>query len=277
MLESQNHEHSFFSTFTYEVEPDGQTLVKEHITSTMHRLRDRARQISRSVRFFAVGEYGEITHRPHYHAAIFGLRPEHQQLITESWSSLDCVESGAKPGMVDHRHLSLQFAQYIAGYVTKKLTDPADERLDGRAPEFSVMSRRPGIGMPALVSIIECLNTSWGAAYIGRHKDVPVAFSCGARVLPLGSYMRSKLRTYFFGDHRQPACAKEHRRETHEAEVYGHLPPLPIDAALFDRIEAMAIYHQTKEEYLKAQSMKRAQRARQVAKRHAIHQSMRKI
>lgn len=277
MLEAQNHEHSFFSTFTYEVEPCGQTLIKEHLSGTLHRLRDRARQVSKTVRFFGVGEYGDLSGRPHYHAAIFGLQRADSELITKSWEGLDGMGDSAKPGLVDHRDLSLQFAQYIAGYVTKKLTKPSDPRLNGRAPEFSVMSRRPGIGMPSLVSIIETLNTSWGAAYIARHRDVPVAFSCGARVLPLGSYMRGKLRSFFFGDHRQPREAKDFIRETEQDKITGHLPPLPIDASIFDRLEALSITFQTQEAYLLKKRQKHLQRARQIAKRHAINNSRKQI
>lgn len=232
MLEAQCHEHSFFSTFTYEEVPRGGTLVKSHISSTFHRLRKLAAGRSKTVRFFAVGEYGDQLARPHYHAAVFGLAPEESELITRAWHGLRDTEHGARAGFCYHGSLTPDSASYIAGYVTKKLNkknDPAVlARLGEKHPEFSVMSRRPGIGMLRLEAFIDALNTRDGARYFAKFKDVPVAFSIGGRMLPIGRVMRGHLRMFFFGESGMPPAAKEAREKEFYAEL---LPFVPADAS----------------------------------------------
>lgn len=274
MLEAQCHEYSFFSTFTYEVEPDGRSLVKSHISETMHRLRASARGASRTVRFYAVGEYGDRGGRPHYHAAIFGLGPSDVGLIDRAWQGIDGVENGPRAGITHHGVLAPDAAAYITGYITKKLTRPDSRGLDGRAPEFAVMSRNPGIGLLALPMLVECFNTSAGALYMSLHGDVPAAIAVGGRSLPLGNFLRGKLRAFFFGDHRQPRSGADVRGlKAHEKfleETYAELPPLQVDSptfALYERWAQAHSLHKVKE-VTAAQ-----QRARNVAGRHKIMMS----
>lgn len=83
-------------------------------------------------------------------------------------------------------------AGYVAGYVTKKLTAADDERLLGRHPEFSRMSLRPGIGadfMHDVASTIMQFNLEEAT-----QGDVPSSLRHGSRTLPLGRYLRRKLR-----------------------------------------------------------------------------------
>lgn len=238
MLEAQSHSYSSFNTFTYEVEPDGRFLNKAEFSASLHRLRELARRSSgRAVRFYGIGEYGDQLGRPHYHAAIFGLLPEDAPLIDRAWTDrTGCVPASGKPGFVHHGALTPQSAEYITGYVTKKLTKSDDPRLDGRPPEFAVMSRRPGIGTPSIVSLIETLNTADGALYIARFKDVPAAFQVGTRLLPLGGHIRRLLRLHFFGEETQPKAAKAaHNRRFYE-NIEAHLPPLPIHASEAEKL-----------------------------------------
>lgn len=92
------------------------------------------------IRYFAVGEYGEITGRPHYHAAIFGLGMVHSKYIQEKWG-LGYTYTG---------DLTKDSASYMTEYIMKGWN--ANEKrtnviaLQGRNPEFATMSRRPGIG-----------------------------------------------------------------------------------------------------------------------------------
>lgn len=279
MLESQNHAHTFFSTFTYAEEPYPSSLRKGHLTSFMHRLRSAARRRGiRSVRYFGVGEYGERFARPHYHAAIFGLGPDDTEFINDAWSFNDRRFGPGLgiPGTTDHRTLSPALAEYIAGYVTKKMTAKTDPRLDGREPEFAVMSRRPGIGAAALEPLIEALNTSEGALYFSRHHDVPAAFTVGGRSLPIGSHLRGLLRLFFFGESTQPKQAKDHHNRVFfkEALAQHHVFNLPETATSFDLARLLDTfstasgldYHQRLQ-----------QKGRQVAARHRIKTSMRKL
>lgn len=63
--EASLHERNAFVTLTYEDAPPA--LVKEDLQKFFKRARH-----SFDFRYFACGEYGEATHRPHYHALIFG-------------------------------------------------------------------------------------------------------------------------------------------------------------------------------------------------------------
>lgn len=90
--------------------------------------------------------------------------------------------------------LSPQSMAYVAGYVTKKLTKADDSRLQGRAPEFSRMSLRPGIGAPSMDSVATALATKAGAQLVSRLGDVPLTLMHGQQSMPLGRYLRTRLR-----------------------------------------------------------------------------------
>lgn len=101
-------------------------------------------------------------------------------------------------GGIDNGTLEPESAGYVAGYVTKKLTNPEDDKarrfLNGRYPEFARMSNRPGIGAKAAEKIAQALLSSFGPQMMTEHGDVPVSLSHGGRSFPLGRYLRQKLR-----------------------------------------------------------------------------------
>lgn len=154
MLESALHKSTWFVTLTYAVEPEGRTLVPRDLQLFLKRLRKVV--LPETFRFFAVGEYGELTGRPHYHLIIYGL----------DRSDLACTFVGRKKtgdglifktwglGLCDVQRAGKEAFQYVAGYVIKKLTKAGAEGLDGRHPEFTRMSRNPGIGGDAALSLI---------------------------------------------------------------------------------------------------------------------------
>lgn len=82
-------------------------------------------------RYYAVGEYGSETYRPHYHVIIFGDVPE--ELIRKTWDK----------GQVHIGKLTLA----SCGYCTKYVINSKEAAMrEGRTPPFQVMSRKPGIG-----------------------------------------------------------------------------------------------------------------------------------
>lgn len=184
MLESFKHSHNAFVTLTYNEEnyPMGGNLDKKHMQDFIKRLRETVAPTR--LRYLYVGEYGEQTQRPHYHAAIFGLGRGDSSIIESCW----------RLGYTYTGDLTFQSAQYIAGYVTKKMTSPDDPRLDGRTPEFGQPSLKPGIGALALDEIIQFMETDVGAEELLRTGDVPSILMHGRTKFPLGRYLRSKLR-----------------------------------------------------------------------------------
>ena len=141
LLESLCHDHSVFVTLTYDPEhlPDadkypGGNLVKEDLQKFIKRFRKSIEP--QKVRYFGCGEYGEKSQRAHYHLVVFGIDLlSANTRINETWQKGYCSVSELNPTR----------ARYVAKYTTKRLTLPGSFS-DGRASEFSTMSRKPGLG-----------------------------------------------------------------------------------------------------------------------------------
>lgn len=184
ILEAGSHAASSFWTFTYDessVPRDGSLRPADFSRF----LKSARKSIApEKMRYFMVGEYGEETWRPHYHAALFGVLRDDPR-ISDAW----------KHGFTHSGDITPQSAAYLAGYVTKKLTSSDDVRLAGRHPEFARMSLKPGIGAMAMGPVGgSMMEDSVGAAEIARIGDVPMALRMGGGFAPLGRYLRSKLR-----------------------------------------------------------------------------------
>lgn len=179
VLESYCHEANCFATFTYrdDAVPSGGNLDPRHLQLFWKRLR-RAIE-PRKIRFFAVGEYGDRSERPHYHAAVFGLSEFEVYRLEASWPH----------GFVMAAELNTETAQYIAGYTVKKLTQKDDPRLRGRRPEFARMSNRPGIGAGAAAVIAASLRDA-----VGVGDDVPSTVRIGGKPRAVGRYLLAKVR-----------------------------------------------------------------------------------
>ncbi len=137
LWESQAHDYSSFCTLTYSPEQLPQEgLRKSDLQGFFKRLRSRLDYAKKTpIRYYACGEYGEKTKRPHYHAILFGLPHSELEEVEQSW----------KLGFSQLSEFNPARAAYVARYTMKKLTSP-DSFSDGRAPEFGIMSRKPGLG-----------------------------------------------------------------------------------------------------------------------------------
>lgn len=192
MLEARSHpQSSSFVTLTYSeeevVEEDGKkVLVREHLDQALDILRKRlARREVPKMRYFAVGEYGSETWRPHYHALIFGVEPEflkQNELLPAAWGKGFTLATEALPERI----------RYVAHYTTKKLTSPSAYGLEGRPPEFTRRSK--GLGLLWVDKFAEVFDTPTGMAALERMGDVPRHCVIDGKRWPLDHYMRSKLR-----------------------------------------------------------------------------------
>jgi len=181
LLESMCHPHAAFITLTYKDLPPNGSLEKTEFQNFIKRLRQQMPDTK--LRFFGVGEYGDSTQRPHYHAIIFGLPLDSEQHVSKAWGRGHTMVADCNQKTI----------QYVAGYCVKKMTSKDDPRLKGRAPEFALMSRRPGLGYYASIQIIESLII----ANIGAiPDDVPVSVTHYGKKWPLGRYMLTKMRDY---------------------------------------------------------------------------------
>lgn len=149
MHEKQMHEVSSFLTLTYEDKclPQNGSLRKRDLQLFMKRLRKHDGRDG--IRFYACGEYGSQLLRPHYHVLLFNRDFVDKKFVKNSGSGEPLYQSDRMRELwPDGDHyigaVSPQSCAYVARYVLKKVGNP--DAPDGCEPEFTVMSRRPGIG-----------------------------------------------------------------------------------------------------------------------------------
>lgn len=193
------------------------TLIPRDLQKFLKRFR-KAMEPSK-IRFFACGEYGDETERPHYHLAMFNV-PQcryHRSHFRRSSKGETCCDVCDRIrdtwgyGRVQVDDFNSGTAAYVAGYVTKKMTAPDDTRLNGRHPEFARMSNRPGIGHDAMEELSATLLKLDLDQLQG---DVPVTLAHGTRELPLGRYLRRKLRKLMGKDENTPQEILDQMAET---------------------------------------------------------------
>ncbi len=160
--EASLHEENCFLTLTYDDEhlpvrikslgPKARvqnSLILSDYQDFMKRLR---KKYGSGIRFFHCGEYGDALGRPHYHAVIFNhdfpdkvlhrVTPQGHRLYTS-----ESLEKLWPNGFALIGDVTFESAAYVARYVMKKVTgEPAAAHYQGRKPEYTTMSRRPGIG-----------------------------------------------------------------------------------------------------------------------------------
>lgn len=170
MHEASTHKKNSFITLTYDETHLGNNLSLD--VKDWQKFAKRSRKYlsnknltegtDEEFRFFHCGEYGDKYRRKHLHAAILGQdytedrifwkKNEHgdplyrSKLLDKLWGN----------GMAVIGELTFESAAYVARYVMKKRTGPsapehyetmgADGQVINLKPEYSSMSRNPGIG-----------------------------------------------------------------------------------------------------------------------------------
>jgi hypothetical protein len=207
LLESYGHENNSFVTLTYNEEnlplnSEGiPTLRKRDGQLFIKRLR---RRLDHPIRYYLAGEYGTAGTRginPHFHLAIFGIGKEHEETIQDAWrSEKGTGNEGEILGFTSTDLLEPASAAYIAGYVQKKNKYNQDmyEELN-IVPEYSSMSTKPAIGAHAITVLAKTLQDK--PELLTETGDVPFSLKHGKRSLPLGKYLREKLREELQLDH----------------------------------------------------------------------------
>lgn len=194
-LESLCHDQSCFVTLTYSSEhlPENGSLQPRDLQLWLKRVRFELSPIR--VRYFGVGEYGEEKNRPHYHISLFGVPWTALRVRSRYAFDPRKVElTSWRFGQAFVAEFNETTAQYISGYVVKKLTRRDDARLGpGQLPEFARMSLRPGIGKEAMRIVADSLSRS-GLLDAVDGGDVPRELKLGRRTIPLGRYLLKALR-----------------------------------------------------------------------------------
>jgi len=151
--EQHNSVSSYFVTLTYDtahvpLTPHGfMTLRKKDFQDFMKRLRKSISEYRFTgldhppVKYYACGEYGTKTNRPHYHAII--LNVPNPDLFASAWSL-----SGVQFGAVDIGTATSDSVAYCMKYIDKESFREKKYRhsRDDREREFSLMSKGIGAG-----------------------------------------------------------------------------------------------------------------------------------
>lgn len=230
MLELEYHDSAYFVTLTYDdmhvptnyyADPEtGEsnavyTLKPRDLQLFMKRLRKRFPDDD--IRFFACGEYGDNTQRPHYHVILFGLHLNDLRFYKRSdlnhiyynsdslqlcWSVRDDNGVVHPIGHAVVAQVTWESCAYTARYVMKKLNGPMSEFYDtfNLEPEFTRMSRKPGIGHQYFVDHPDCV----------KNGHIHISTDSGGREIHPPRYYD---RLFDLDDHETMAEIKQQRQQ----------------------------------------------------------------
>lgn len=226
--ENQLHSSSCFLTLTYDDAhlPVGGSLNVRDVQLFMKDLRNalvrssfvnpssstvssRTRRFDAGVRYYMCGEYGKNGLRPHYHFLLFGFNfavdprtgdPDRMVFRTErtpAGPQVTYVSSFLRDiwphGYSEIGDVTEKSAAYVAGYVTKKVSerdnprhyervDPVTGEVFKVLPEFRLMSRRPGIGAGWIERFGQEVFRADGSSVVFEGREVPVPRYYGSRL-----------------------------------------------------------------------------------------------
>lgn len=136
---------SLFVTLTYDTDyvpmtkRGWMTLYKKDLQDFFKRLR---KNTGKKIKYYAVGEYGTRTYRPHYHLILFNA--DYRDVIL-AWVKGGKKGVDGKPiGNVHFGQVTGASIAYTLKYMQKKKVIPMHKN-DDRIPEFSLMSQGLGI------------------------------------------------------------------------------------------------------------------------------------
>lgn len=211
ILELQDHDEAMFLTLTYNdqhlpISPQGfPTLCKRDIQLFLKRLRKYLGDTK--IRYYFAGEYGTRTHRPHYHAIIYGIGlSTFKDIVSRGTNKIGCpffsspkLESLWGNGFVLFSSVTWRTCNYVARYVLKKQGDTED--CEGVClPPFNVSSRKPGIGMLRADALLSSGHSLFSVDGKDGIHDIPIPRSAIKRLKELDvdkyneiCYNRSKI------------------------------------------------------------------------------------
>lgn len=175
LAESKYHKFCYFVTLTYLdaflpfIRGHGVCLSKRDLTLFLKALRNTGLKF----RYFACGEYGSSSNRPHFHLIIFtdsklelkqiGLNAFKSSLLENCWSKGIVSVSIADGGCI----------AYTAGYMQKKTKIDNSKYL---VKPYIVMSRRPAIGNAYFNDHVSSIKSTTKIYLNGQTVKVPKIF-----------------------------------------------------------------------------------------------------
>ena len=170
------HQSSIFLTLTYDDDnlPPNASLSKSDLQKFFKRLRKDLSYVDRKIKYFAAGEYGPKTNRPHYHAIVFGLslQGDDKKLVIKAWPFCDWHNS--RIFTRSFGAVSADSIRYVAQYIDDKLSGQlADEvyTATGREPVFKISSQ--GLGLQYCLDNADQLYDNQSTSMLGVKCSLP--------------------------------------------------------------------------------------------------------
>lgn len=172
LKEERIHKNSLFVTLTYDennvpITPKNfMTLRKRDFQLFMKRLRFNTGL--KTIKYYAAGEYGDTSWRPHYHAIMYDVPAD---AIDKAWGL----------GQIHIGNVTGQSISYTTKYICKDKRVPLHAN-DDRAPEFSLMSKNLGL------NYVNPQTTKWHKEHLASY-----VVTEGGYEHPLPRYYRDKI------------------------------------------------------------------------------------
>lgn len=106
------------------------TVVQKFLKRLRYQVESKDGEIS-NLRYYAIGEYGTVRERAHYHMLLFNLPLDFKDKLPEIWGL----------GIVDVGKVEPASIHYVTGYVIQRYKD-----YQGRTKPFALMSTKPALG-----------------------------------------------------------------------------------------------------------------------------------
>lgn len=158
--ELEGWKEATFLTLTYDPEnyPENGSLSKDELQRFFKRYRKYKKEYK--IRYYAVGEYGDVSKRAHYHAIVFGGSRKDE--VSRIWGL-----GHTMIGSVTEASIA-----YVTDYITKKLYGPKSKEVYGdRLPPFALMSK--GMGKSWMELNVDFLAKNGGLRREGRVYNMP--------------------------------------------------------------------------------------------------------
>jgi len=165
--EARKHIGSKFITLTY-ANPHlkWKNGTSQLVKSDLQKFFKRVRKAGQAMRYYAVGEYGSKTFRPHYHVIMFG--DINEEIVRKSWPF----------GQVHIGFVTMASVMYCLGYVCNARGKGMNWN---RERPFTLMSRRPGLGANYLTKSMVAWHKSDRKNYAildGVKRHLPRYYKC---------------------------------------------------------------------------------------------------
>ena len=184
MHELEYWKSASFLTLTYNEEnvPENGSLEKTSLQRYIKRLRKDLE--GRKMKYYACGEYGESSKRPHYHAIVFGLDPLEHDVERGKVLEGPALDNWGK-GFVYIGSVTYDSARYVSDYIQKKYNGQiGKEEYEKTGREYPFQLQSLGLGKRWCLDNREYLMESLEVKSRGQTLGLPKYYQKILGILP---------------------------------------------------------------------------------------------